>query len=191
MMRRVVFVLVGVFLVVACSKLPETSLPTSIEPLGLPVPPDPGPSDDSPGLPPSDEPDPAPDADPSPTATPQPTPTPVPSNGSCSLAPMPDGSPCAEETPSFEQEVATAQAIVARDRPDLVIGDTVVDQDAYVREVARVIRVEFGLCAEQGGPPDEVAVKRTNNWNDQYDIVIGGSFQTWTNYTVTCRPSRF
>jgi hypothetical protein len=190
MMRRTVWFVLGSFLVVACTKLPESSLPTSIEPLGLPLPPDPGPSDDAPGLPPSNDPDPAPPADPTPAPTPQPTPPP-PDNGSCSLQPMPAGSPCSEETPSFEREVATAQAVVARDRPDLVIGDTVVDQDAYVREVARVLRVQFGLCAEQGGPPDEVAVKRTNNWNDQYDIVIGGSFQTWTNYTVTCRPARF
>jgi hypothetical protein len=104
---------------------------------------------------------------------------------------MPAGSPCFEEAPSFESEVITAQAIVFRDSPGLFIGETIIDQDAYVAEVARVLRVQFGLCASPGGPPDEVAVKTSNEWNDQYDIVIGSNFTAWTNYTVTCRPARF
>jgi len=113
-------------------------------------------------------------------------------NGSCNLPPQPDPSPtCFEETPSFEAEVDEAQQRVFRNRPDLFAGDRILDQDAYVQEVARVLRVEFGICAEQGGPPDEVAVKVTNDWNDQYDIVIGSNFTAWTNYTVTCRPARF
>jgi hypothetical protein len=113
-------------------------------------------------------------------------------SGTCNLPPRPDPSPnCSEETPSFGAEVDEAQQRVFRNRPDLFAGDRIIDQDAYVQEVARVLRVEFGLCAEQGGPPDEVAVKMTNDWNDQYDIVIGSNFTAWTNYTVTCRPTRF
>jgi hypothetical protein len=113
-------------------------------------------------------------------------------NGTCNLPPRPDPSPtCFEETPSFGAEVDEAQQRVFRNRPDLFAGDRILDQDAYVQEVARVLRVEFGLCAAQGGPPDEVAVKATNDWNDQYDIVIGSNFTAWTNYTVTCRPARF
>lgn len=102
---------------------------------------------------------------------------------------MPEGSPCRAESPSFQAQVEAAQADVLRTRPDLFDGPRVRSEDAYVQEVARVLRTR-GLCAAQGGPKDEVAVKTTNDWNDQYDIVLG-SLQTWTSYQVTCRPARF
>jgi hypothetical protein len=102
---------------------------------------------------------------------------------------MPEGAPCRAETASFQAQVELAQADVARTRPDLFDGGRVRSEDSYVQEVARVLRTR-GLCASQGGPKDEVAVKTTNDWNDQYDIVLA-SGQTWTSYQVTCRPSRF
>jgi len=181
-----------------CSGLPQTELPTqALDQPAPPLPPDPGPVSSTPGEPTQPTPTPAPgsetepEADPTPEPTPAPTPTP-PVTGSCNLAPRPDPTPnCFEETPSFEAEVAAAQERVFQNRSDLFAGDRIVDQDLYVQEVARVLRVEFGLCAEQGGPPDEVAVKITNDWHDQYDIVIGSNFTAWTNYTVTCRPTRF
>jgi hypothetical protein len=120
---------------------------------------------------------------------PSPTGSTSPSAGSCSLPPLPEGSPCQAESPSFQAQVELAQADVRRNRPDLFDGDRVRSEDAYVQEVARVLRTR-GLCAQQGGPKDEIAVKNTNDWNDQYDIVIG-SGQTWTSYQVTCRPARF
>jgi hypothetical protein len=123
----------------------------------------------------------------SPTAAPGPSTSP--SAGSCSLAAMPEGSPCRAESPSFQAQVEAAQADVLRTRPDLFDGNRVRSEDAYVQEVARVLRTR-GLCAAQGGPKDEIAVKTSNDWNDQYDIVLG-SGQTWTSYQVTCRPSRF
>src|SRR6185295_5871880 len=113
---------------------------------------------------------------PPPTGSPVPTPSPAasasPSAGSCNLSPMPDGAPCRAESPSFQTQVETAQADVKRTRPDLFEGDRVRSEDAYVQEVARVLRTR-GLCAAQGGPKDEVAIKSTNDWNDQYDIVLG------------------
>ena len=102
---------------------------------------------------------------------------------------MPEGSPCRAEAPSFQTQVETAQADVLRTRPDLFDGGRVRSEDAYVQEVARVLRTR-GLCAAQGGPKDEIAVKSTNDWNDQYDIVIGNG-EPWTSYQVTCRPARF
>ena len=135
----------------------------------------------------------SPTATPPPTGSPSPTPSPVstatPTTASCTLAPMPEGSPCRAEAPSFQAQVEAAQAEVLRARPDLFEGGRVRSEDAYVQEVARVLRTR-GLCAAQGGPKDEVAVKTTNDWNDQYDIVLG-SGATWTSYQVTCRPSRF
>lgn len=134
---------------------------------------------------------------PTPTATPpssaSPTPLPAetatPTTGTCTLDPMPEGSPCRAETPSFQTQVEAAQADVLRLRPDLFDSGRVRSEEAYVREVARVLRSR-GLCAAPGGPTDEVAVKNTNDWNDQYDIVLA-SGQPWTSYQVTCRPARF
>jgi hypothetical protein len=138
-------------------------------------------------------PTPAPGPSTSPSASPATSPTASPTNspsaGSCSLAAMPEGSPCRAESPTFQAQVEAAQADVLRTRPDLFDGNRVRSEDAYVQEVARVLRTR-GLCAAQGGPKDEIAVKTSNDWNDQYDIVLG-SGQTWTSYQVTCRPSRF
>lgn len=136
---------------------------------------------------PSATPTPAPQPSSAPTASPAASSTPT--QGSCSLAAMPDGSPCRAEAPAFLDQVEAAQAEVLRNRPDLFSGGSVRNEDAYVQEVARVLRTK-GLCAAQGGPKDEVAVKSTNEWNDQYDIVLG-SGQPWTSYQVTCRPARF
>ena len=125
-----------------------------------------------------------------PTTSPTTSPTSTPASGNtCSLAPMPEGSPCRAEVPSFQVQVETAQADVRRTRPDLFDGDRVRSEDAYVQEVARVLRIR-GLCASQGGPKDEVAVKTSNDWNDQYDIVLASGLP-WTSYQVTCRPARF
>ncbi len=138
---------------------------------------------------PNSTPTPAPQPSSAPTASPSGSATPNPNQGSCSLTPMPEGSPCRAEAPAFLAQVEAAQADVLRTRPDLFEGGRVRSEDAYVQEVARVLRTR-GLCAAQGGPKDEVAVKSTNEWNDQYDIVLG-SGQPWTSYQVTCRPARF
>lgn len=138
-----------------------------------------------------------PGGSPTPTATPGSSPTPTaspvgtatPTSPACTLAAMPEGSPCKAESPTFQAQVEAAQAEVLRSRPDLFTGGVVRSEDAYVQEVVRVLRAR-GLCAAQGGPRDEVAVKNTNDWNDQYDIVLG-SGQPWTSYQVTCRPARF
>lgn len=183
--QRAGFALAGVLSIVACQKLGQVDPPTT-----NPNPPVTLPSAAPTGsviigLPGS--PTPTPSASVTPSATPAPTSTP--STQSCTLAAMPEGSPCKAETPSFQAQVEAAQAEVLRTRPDLFSGGLVRSEDAYVQEVARVLRSR-GLCAAQGGPRDEVAVKSTNDWNDQYDIVLG-SGQPWTSYQVTCRPSRF
>lgn len=165
----------------ACGRLPEVEIPTElVNPPAPSIPPPP-----SPGESPSPRPSPSPGASP----TPAPSPSSSPPAGSCSLPAQPDGSPCRAETPSFQSQVEEAQARVRRDRPDLFDGSRIRNEDAYVQEVARVLRT-MGLCAAQGGPRDEVAVKNTNTFNDQYDIVLS-TLETWTSYQVTCRPARF
>lgn len=134
-------------------------------------------------------PTPSPGSSPSPAPNPTPTPSSTPSANSCNLPSRPDGSPCTPESPSFQVQLEAAQAEVLRTRPDLFSGGFVRSEDDYVQEVARVLRTK-GLCAAQGGPRDEIAVKTTNDWNDQYDIVLSNG-QPWTSYQVTCRPARF
>jgi len=171
----------------ACKKLGQVDVPaTNPNPPEAALPPAPPTGTVIIGVPsPSPTVPPPPSASPTASAVPAPTP----SGGSCALPPMPEGSPCRAETPSFQVQVEAAQAEVLRTRPDLFDGANVRSENAYVQEVARVLRTR-GLCAAQGGPTDEIAVKTTNDWNDQYDIVLG-SGQTWTGYQVTCRPARF
>lgn len=179
------------FAPIGCKKLNQVEVPGTNPnpPVGNLPSPSPGGSITV-GLP-TPTPSPTPTAGPSASPSPKPsaTPSPTPGTASCSLPPMPEGSPCRAETASFQTQVEAAQAEVLRTRPDLFAGGIVRSEDAYVQEVARVLRTK-GLCAAQGGPGDEVAVKNTNAFNDQYDIVLG-SGQPWTSYQVTCRPARF
>ena len=170
----------------ACKKLDQVDLPTANPNPPVGAIPSPQPTG-SVILGPVGTATPTPSPGTSPTASP--TATVTPTAGSCSLPALPDGSPCQAETPSFQAQVESAQAEVLRTRPDLFDGGRVRSEDSYVQEVARVLRTR-GICAAQGGPKDEVAVKITNASNDQYDIVLG-SGQTWTSYQVTCRPARF
>jgi hypothetical protein len=125
------------------------------------------------------------------TPTPAPTPEPTPSIQACTLPDQPTNSPnCSIETPQFEAELVRAQDKVRAEQPNLFTADgRVISVDDYVNAVAVELQA-LGLCARQGGPRDEVGIKISNDWNDQYDIVLG-SGETWSNYTVTCRPARF
>ena len=188
LLRPLAAVVVVLASVVACQKLDQVDIPTSNPnpPVG-PLP-SPGPVGSVVPIPNATA---TPAGTPPPSSSPTPAGTATPSNpgATCNLAPLPDGSPCQGESPSFLTQVETAQADVLRTRPDHFEGGRVRSEDAYVQEVARVLRTR-GLCAAQGGPKDEIAVKSTNEWNDQYDIVLG-SGQPWTSYQVTCRPARF
>ncbi len=173
----------------ACKKLDQVDVPVTNPNPPVGNLPSPGPTGSvvigNPNATPTPRPSATPGASPTATATG----TPSPNSSTCALAAMPEGSPCRAENPSFQTQVENAQADVLRTRPDLFEGSRVRSEDAYVQEVARILRTR-GLCASQGGPKDEVAVKTSNDWNDQYDIVLS-SGQTWTSYQVTCRPSRF
>jgi len=125
-----------------------------------------------------------------PTPTPAPTPTPTPQVQSCNLPASTGSSSCSTETPQFAAELVRAQDKVRAEQPHLFTSSgLVLSEDDYVRAVVTELRA-LGLCASQGPPRDEVAIKVTNDWNDQYDIVLG-SGEVWSNYAVTCRPARF
>lgn len=140
---------------------------------------------------------------PQPTAaTPAPTPLPTPASGSsCRLAAMrecggPEGPAgvygcCrAESGQLFAEVVDQAIAQIQRERPSLFSGNRVLDDDAYVQGVARILE-QRGYCARQGGPEDEVGIKSSNSFSEQYDILFGNGTVRTGGYTVTCRPARF
>jgi len=128
---------------------------------------------------------------PAPTPTPAPTPEPTPTIQACPLPGQAGIShSCNSETPQFAAELVRAQDKVRAEQPNLFTAEgRVISVDDYVNAVAVELRA-LGLCATQGGPRDEVGIKISNDWNDQYDIVLG-SGETWSNYTTTCRPARF
>jgi hypothetical protein len=91
----------------------------------------------------------------------------------------------------FGAQVEAAQIIAETDHPGLFdAAGRVRDEDAYVQAVAVELR-QMGLCAKQGGPSDELGVKDSNNWNEQYDIVLGNMYPRRGGFVARCVPARF
>lgn len=150
-------------------------------------------------IPPPPEPTPAPKPTPNPSpATPEPPPLPpiackLPSRPECG-APGPEAGPwgcCSREgrEDNYLEAVEEAIAFTRTDKPSLFDGNRIVNTDAYRMAVVTYLRLH-GYCAALGGPEDEIAVKQTNDFSEQYDIIIGdnqiGAFQA-----VVCKPARF
>jgi len=83
----------------------------------------------------------------------------------------------------------------ATQRADLFNADEILredDEELVVQLVARRLEQRFGLCAKAGNPvEDEVAVKNSNNFSEQFDILLSNHRVNVHGYTVTCRPARF
>ena len=151
---------------------------------------------------PTPSPRPSPTPTPTPTPSPSPTPTPSPSASGCRLSSMPECGKaegpkgvygCCKEERDWEFGEIVEKAIdrIQTERPQLFNGDTVKDQDAYVRGVAEILQRDFGVCSKQGGPEDEIAVKNSNGFSEQFDILLSNGKIRRGGYTVTCRPARF
>jgi len=146
-------------------------------------------------------------AAPTPAPTPTPTPTPLGIGIACGAAPMPEcGGPegptgvygcCTRESITTQgagrwaEQINEAVDILRERRPGLFSGARVLDQDAYMKGVAEIMEEKFGVCAKQGGPRDELAVKIGNDFSEQYDILLGSLDVRRATYQVTCRPARF
>lgn len=138
---------------------------------------------------------------PSPTPSPSPTPTPSPSIQSCGLAAQPEcsrpggGGCCRTESDRLGEFVEMAIRDVQARRPDLFNADEILreeDEDLVVSLVARTLEQRFGLCARAGSPiEDEVAVKNSNTFSEQFDIILSNHRVNIHGYAVTCRPARF
>jgi hypothetical protein len=186
----------------ACSTIRE-ELPTtsSSPPTGTPVPipvvvvpvPVPVPVPGNPLPPPGGSP--TPGGSPAPTT---PTTEPPPSSGTCSLPASHDNG-CSRTSPSFLGDVESAIDQLIREEPSLFnLNKTqgcgtcyeVLNQTRYVQRVAAIVR-QRGLCSVYDG--EELAVKNTNSFSDQYDILTAQGFirRELGSYRTTCRPATF
>ena len=149
---------------------------------------------------------PGPQATPTPSnkPTPAPTPTPEPAGLSCTVPPIPDPGPCLifqkAKKPNFLSEVIGAIDTLKKERKDLFTYSgkdgkivTVTNPNQYYKGVVKILERDFGLCAAykvDGLPRDEISVKNSNDFSEQYDILTGTG-QVWWSWTVTCRPPVF
>jgi hypothetical protein len=73
-------------------------------------------------------------------------------------------------------------------RPDIFSGNFVVKHAEYMNGVVANLR-SYGLCAIVDSE-DEIAVKNSNAFSDQYDILLSTG-NVRRAYTATCRPAWF
>jgi hypothetical protein len=129
------------------------------------------------------------------TAAPVPAATPVPTPiYGCGLPRgAGEGRGCPRETPTFQRELDAAIDKVIADHPEWFdlrrqrgTGlHPVENVPAYVDEVVENLR-KMGLCALNDG--EEVAIKNSNAFNDQFDIITSDSFIR-RSYRTTCYPA--
>jgi hypothetical protein len=147
-------------------------------------------------------PTPAPTATPAPAPKPNPTPTPeapAPSGGSCGLPPSnnPNG-PCTMQSSSFLGQVDKAIAQVILQQPNWFdFNNKVCENCYYVKNEGKFTAAVIanlnaaGLCAYYDG--EELAVKNSNSFNEQFDILLysGHVRRGAGSYRSTCNPSWF
>lgn len=182
------------FVVLGCETITEnepaqTKAPTApvivpviLNPVTIPAVPAPGGGD--PALP-----------SPSPSATPAP-----PKAAGCGVGPGPgSGQRCPRQGPSFLSEVESAMDQLVREEPSLFderktrgCGNCylVLNPTRYVTRMAELM-AERSLCGHYDG--EELAVKQSNAFNDQYDILTSDMFirRQAGSYRSTCYPAWF
>jgi len=145
-------------------------------------------------------PTPAPTATPAPRPTPTPTPeAPPPSGGSCALPPSNNpNAPCSMQSTSFLGKVDKAITQVTEQQPTLFdVNNKVCENCYYVKNPGKFTSAvianlnAMGLCAHYDG--EELAVKNSNSFNDQYDILLSSGHvrRGAGSYRATCQPSWF
>jgi len=186
----------------ACTTITEDQpvrknpVPTGPEPIPVVVVPVPVPNAPTPIPAATPTPNPA-----TPTPAPNPTPTPGPAAESC---PLPkgtgSGNDCPMLSPSFLKEVEAALTAVVAENPQWFdLKNTrggcencyyVLNADKYVNRVAELITKD-GLCGHYDG--EELAVKSSNSFNDQYDIFTSDGYirRQYGSYRSTCKPAWF
>lgn len=137
------------------------------------------------------------------TPTPSPTTTPTPAVKSCTLSPMPNcAAPegpagvygcCRQRTDELGHMVTDSIIWLQENRKDLIDGTQVKDQLQFMLALEKRIIEYYGACAAAFNPlDDEIAIKTSNDFSEQYDVLLGdGSHVNLYGYAVTCKPARF
>jgi hypothetical protein len=133
-------------------------------------------------------------------ATPTPVPTPVPSPTprafQCGLPALPDlHIDCPKLDPKLNAYVNTAIENVIAQQPQLFDFNNnlgagswkVLDRRKYIDAVVLAIHAQ-GICAKDDN--EEIAVKNTNLFNEQYNIWTSGGYVRRA-YITTCVPAQF
>jgi hypothetical protein len=137
-----------------------------------------------------------PAAPPTPAPTPTPTVVATPRPFACPLPALPDtGVTCPKIAPVLSGYVNTAVENVAAQRPELFdFNDNlgpgswkVKDRRQYVDAVIEAIHAQ-GICAEDDN--EEIQLKNTNDFNEQYNIWTSGGYVR-RSYITTCFPAQF
>jgi hypothetical protein len=125
------------------------------------------------------------DAAPPPAATPTPNP---PLSASCERLPLGSSKyTCRGESPTFLGDVIDAIDQLQQDHPEYFSGDIVRNEGAYYVGVIRLLD-KRNICADFDG--EELAVKNSNDYNDQYKILTSWG-QVRKVYLTTCYPAVF
>jgi hypothetical protein len=143
-------------------------------------------------------PKPSPTPTPTPTPSPKPTPTP-PGDAECDLPPSnPTNPKCTDDGSKHYPMVDAALTAVTKSRPGLFDFDDkkcencyfVRDVDGYVDAVRKTLAKERACSLWDG---EELAVKTTNAFSEQFDILLasGHMRRGIGSYRGVCRPSWF
>ena len=134
---------------------------------------------------------------------PEPTPAAAPTARvlGCGLPPGGgSGEDCPQESPSFMAEVEQAIDLAIHEHPEMINTQRargcancyqVLDTHNFPEEVGRNLE-KRGYCTKYDG--EELAVKSSNRFNDQYDILLAEGYlrrETTGAYRVTCYPAWF
>jgi len=141
---------------------------------------------------------PVPGTSPTPNPGTPPPPPPPPSGGSCTLGGGDPNHSCSRTSNAFLADVDTAIDRVVDSKPHLFDMNNrkcptcyrIEDHDGYIAAVETEMR-RMGYCVHYDG--EELGVKNTNSFNDQYDISTSRGFirRGDGSYRSTCRPAWF
>ena len=135
----------------------------------------------------------------SPTPFPLPTPAPAPTPPAAFACPYPARPDlhidCPKLDPKLSSYVNTAIENVIAQQPQIFDFNNnlgagswkVLDRQKYVDAVVRAIQAQ-GICAKDDN--EEIAVKNTNDYHEQYNIWTSGGYVRRA-YITTCVPAQF